>query len=76
MRLPSQSWTGSLHKNEQKISEYVYSAEEVVSVRLFGVHPNAIAVFTPAQKIHTKGGNEPEFVLIKLNKTGVNTPLS
>ncbi len=26
-------------------------------------------------KYPTKGGNEPEFVLIELNKTGVNTPL-
>ncbi len=45
-----------------------------VSVRLFGAHQSAIAVFTPAQKIRTKGGNEPEFVLIEPNKTGVNTP--
>ncbi len=46
-----------------------------VSVRLFGAHQSAIAVFTPAQKIRTKGGNKPEFVLIEPNKTGVNTPL-
>ncbi len=45
-----------------------------VSVRLFGPHPSAIAVFTPAQKIRTKGGNELELNSIKLNKTGVNTP--
>ncbi len=31
-----------------------------VSVRLFGPHQSAIAVFTPAQKIHTKGRNELE----------------
>ncbi len=44
-------------------------------LHLFGVHQSTIAVFTPAQKIRTKGGNEPELVLIKPNKTGVNTPL-
>ncbi len=48
---------------------------EADSVRLFGVHPIAIAVFTPAQNIRTKGGNEPEFDSIEPNKTGVNTPL-
>ncbi len=32
-----------------------------VSVRLFGPHQSAIAVFAPAQKIRTKGGNELEF---------------
>ncbi len=32
-----------------------------VSVQLFGAHPSAIAVFTPAQKIRTKWGNEFEF---------------
>ncbi len=41
-------------------------------VQVFGQHPNAIAVFTPALKIRTKGGNELEFDSIKLNKTGVN----
>ncbi len=46
-----------------------------VSVRLYGVHQSTIAVFTPAQKIRTKGGNKPELVLIEPNKTGVNTPL-
>ncbi len=46
-----------------------------VLVRLFDPHPSAIAVFTPAQKIHTKGENELEFDLIEPNKTGVNTPL-
>ncbi len=42
-------------------------------VQVFGQHPNAIAVFTPALKIRTKGGNELEFDSIKPNKTGVNT---
>ncbi len=47
-----------------------------VSVRLFGAHPSVIAVFTPAQKIHTKGTpNEHEFDSIEPNETGVNTPL-
>ncbi len=41
-----------------------------VSVRLFSV----TAVFTPAQKIRTKGVNELEFDSIEPNKTGVNTP--
>ncbi len=45
-----------------------------VSVRLFGPHPRAIAVFTPAQKICIRGGNELEFDSIEPNKTGVNTP--
>ncbi len=36
---------------------------------------SAIAIFIPAKEIRTKGGNEPEFVLIEPNKTGVNTPL-
>ncbi len=40
-----------------------------VSVQLFGSHPNAIAVFTSAQKIRTKEGNEPEFDSTELNKT-------
>ncbi len=31
------------------------------SVRLFGAHPSATAVFTPAQKIRTKRGNKLEF---------------
>ncbi len=43
-----------------------------VSVRC--LDPSAIAVFTPAQKIHTKG-NKLEFDSIEPNKTGVNTPL-
>ncbi len=43
-----------------------------VPVRLFGPHPSAI--HTPAQKIHTKGGNELEFDSIEPYKTGVNTP--
>ncbi len=38
-------------------------------------HPSAITVFTPAQKIHTKGANELDFDSIKPNKTGVNSPL-
>ncbi len=42
-------------------------------VQVFGQHPNAIAVFTPALKIRTKGGNGLEFDSIKPNKTGVNT---
>ncbi len=45
----------------------------LVSVRLFGPHPSG--VFTPAQKIHTKGGNQLEFDSIEPNKTGVNTPI-
>ncbi len=45
-----------------------------VSVWLFGPHSSAIAVFTPAQKIRTKGGNKLEFDSIETNKTGVNTP--
>ncbi len=45
-----------------------------VSVRLFGPHQSAIAVFAPAQKIRTKGGNELEFDSVEPNKTGVNTP--
>ncbi len=45
-----------------------------VSVRLFGSHPSVTAVFTPAQKIHTKGVNQLEFDSIEPNKTGVNTP--
>ncbi len=46
-----------------------------VLVRLFGLHLSAIAVFTPAQKIHIKGGNELEFDSIEPNKTGVNTAI-
>ncbi len=45
-----------------------------VSVQLFGPHMSVIAVFTPAQKILTKGRNELEFDSIEPNKTGVNTP--
>ncbi len=44
-----------------------------VSVRLFGSHPSEIAVFTPAQMIRTKRGNELEFDSVEPNKTGVNT---
>ncbi len=44
-----------------------------VSVRLFGVRLSAIAVFTPAQKVRTKGGNELEFDLIEPNKIGEKT---
>ncbi len=36
---------------------------------------SAIAVFTPAQKIRTKGVNELEFDSIKPIKIGVDTPL-
>ncbi len=46
-----------------------------VSEQLFVVHPSAIAVFTPAQKIRTKGGSELVFDSIEPNKTGANTPL-
>ncbi len=45
-----------------------------VWVRLFGPHLSAIAVFTPAEKIRSKGENELEFDSIGPNKTGVNTP--
>ncbi len=45
-------------------------------VRLFSAHLSPIAVFTPAQKVRTKGGNELEFDSIEPNKTGVNTPLN
>ncbi len=45
-----------------------------VSERLFGLHPSAIGLFTPAQKVHTKGGNKLEFDSTEPNKTGVNTP--
>ncbi len=38
-------------------------------------HPSAIVVFTPAQKIRTKGGSELEFDSIEPNKTGVNAPI-
>ena len=47
-----------------------------VSVRLFGLHQSAIAVFTPAQKIRTKGGNKLELDSIEPNKSGVNTLLN
>ncbi len=39
---------------------------EADSVRLFGVHPIAIAVFTPAQNIHTKGGKQ---TWVRFNRT-------
>ncbi len=57
------------------IHSLVHPFNCTVSVRLFGPHPSAIAVFTPAQKIHTKGGNELEIDSIEPNKTGVNTPI-
>ncbi len=37
------------------------SSAESWSCKVFGPHQSAIAVFTPAQKIHIKGGNELEF---------------
>ncbi len=42
------------------------------------VPPIAIAmgVFTPVQKIRTKGGNELEFDSVEPNKTGVNTAIA
>jgi len=48
---------------------------KVIQVRLFGTHPNGIAVFTPAQKICTKGENKLVFDSIKPNKTGFNSRL-
>ncbi len=56
------------------VLEFVWNRTETTSsagsqVWLFGPHLSAIAVFTPAQKIHTKGGNEFEFDSIEPNKT-------
>jgi len=48
---------------------------KVIQVRLFGTHPNGIAVFTPAHKICTKGENKLVFDSIKPNKTGFNSRL-
>ncbi len=42
MRLPSQSWTGALHKNEPKLSEYFpYRHDEMnISIESFELQQN------------------------------------
>ncbi len=78
-------WIEAVHINTLNgpyQSSFVLVTNETSSAgSRFGAHQSAIGVFTPAQKIRTKGGNkpefvliEPEFVLIEPNKTGVNTP--
>ncbi len=50
MRLPSQSWTGALHKNEPKLSEYFFTDMMNISIESFQLLQNKIIYFIIIRK--------------------------
>ncbi len=58
------------------VPEFIWNLFSLVSVRLFGAHPSAIAVFTPVLFGSTESNSSSFPPLVRIFWTGVNTPIA